>query len=221
MLTRGKLTVIVQISDGDMKATPAVGRIIVGSLGRVMLRAQGRTATPVPFILDEVDNLKFMPILEVLRDMGRKSGVALFPMWQSTGQVEKAWGNDGKRSWYASAAWRLYAMVNDEETAGEVSDRCGTYTVLNRTEGLSTSRQNPFSGGSFSRGVNDNTSEHPMPLISKYDVQTALRGDEAILIPRGKPALRCGRPMYWRRPEMADRIDRDPFRREAVVEAAE
>ena len=199
MLTRGKLTVIVQISDSDMKATPAVGRVIIGSMARVMLRAQGNTVTPVPFILDEVDYLKFMPILEVLRDQGRKSGAPLFPMWQSTGQTEKTWGKDGKRSWYASAAWRLYAAVNDEETAREVSKRCGTYTVLARTEGMTTSRQNPLSGGAWSRGTNDNTTEQRHPLLSEYEVQTALRPDEAIIIPRGKPALRCGRPLYWRR----------------------
>lgn len=214
-LTGGKLTVIVQISDGDMQTTPAVGRIIIGCLARVMLRANGQTKTPVPFILDEMDNLKFMPILQVLRDQGRKSGVPLFPMWQSTGQIEKTWGRDGKRSWYASAAWRLYASVNDEETAREVSKRCGSYTVLARTEGVSTSRQNPFSGGSWSRGTNDNTTEQAHPLLSEYEVQTALRPDEAIIIPRGKPALRCGRPLYWRRPEMKALIERDVYRQAA------
>lgn len=214
MLTGGNMTIIVQIAGGAMKATPAVGRVIIGSLARVMLRAEGRTATPVPFILDEVDSLKYMPILEELRDMGRKSGVALFPMWQSIGQIEKTWGQDGKKSWYASAAWRLYAMVNDESTAEEVSKRCGTYTILVRTEGDSTSAGGALSSNvSRTRSFNRNVSEQLRHLISAYEVQTALRPDEAIVIPKGKPALRCGRPLFWRRPEMANVVETDRYRR--------
>jgi type IV secretion system protein VirD4 len=212
-LVHGKQTVIVQIPDEAMKATPAVARVIVGSLARTVLRAKGKVATPIPFILDEMDLLGHMPILAVLRDMGRKSGVALFPMWQSTGQIEKTWGQDGKKAWYASAAWRLYAMVSDEDTAKEVSKRCGTYTVLSRSEGTSASTQNAFSNGSRTRGQNDTVSEQRRELISEYEVQTALRPDEAIIIPRGCRALRCGRPLYWRRPEMANLIRPDSFRR--------
>ena len=110
---------------------------------------------------------------------------------------------------------RLYAAVNDEETAREVSKRCGTYTVLARTEGMTTSRQNPLSGGAWSRGTSDNTTEQCHPLLSEYEVQTALRPDEAIIIPRGRPALRCGRPLYWRRPEMKKLVERDVYRQAA------
>lgn len=212
-LTRGKLTVILQISDDAMKATPAVARIIIGSLARTVLRARGHVATPIPFILDEMDLLGSMPILATMRDMGRKSGAALFPMWQSIGQIEDTWGKGGKTSWYASAGWRLYAAINDPETAAEVSKRCGTYTVLARTEGTSISSQNALSNGSRTRGVNGNTSEQRFELLSAYDAQTTLRPDEAIIIPKGRRALRCGRPLFWRRPEMASQISADQFRR--------
>lgn len=212
-LTGGKLTVIIQIPDEAMKATPAVARVAIGAMARTVLRAKGKTATPIPFILDEMDLLKNMPILATLRDMGRKSGVALFPMWQSTGQIERTWGSDGKKAWYASAAWRLYAAINDEETAVEVSKRCGSYTVLARTEGTSISTQNMMSNGSRTRGYNGNISEQRRDLLSPYEAQTALRPDEAIIIPKGKRALRCGRPLYWRRPEMASQVAVDQYRR--------
>ena len=214
-LVKGRLTVIVQVPDEAMKATPAVGRVIIGSLARIVLRANGKVATPIPFILDEMDLLKNMPILAVLRDMGRKSGVALFPMWQSAGQIEKAWGRDGKKAWYASAAWRLYAMVNDEETAEEVSKRCGTYTVVARTKGTSSSSQGAMSQSGGTYGESDNLSEQRRDLLTPYEVQTALRPDEAIIIPRGQPAMRCGRPLYWRRPEMVRVIEKDRFREAA------
>ena len=169
----------------------------------INIPAQGRTVTPVPFILDEMNLLKTMPILAVLRDMGRESGVALFPMWQSIGQIEDTWGKGGKKSWYAAAAWRLYTAINDEDTAREVSKRCGTYTVLTRSEGVSSNRPGGPNVSFGTRGQNDNITEQSMQLLSEYDAQTALRPDEAIVIVRGQPALRCGRPLYWRRPEMA------------------
>lgn len=211
-LTSGKLSVFLQIPDEAMKATPGVARVIIGALGRTMLRAQGKTATPVPFILDEVDLLKHMAILAVLRDMGRKSGVALFPMWQSAGQIEKTWGKDGKKAWYASAAWRMYASVNDDETAKEVSDRCGTYTVLTRTQSTSSSTQGGASSGSRTQSRSDNLVEQRRELLSPYEVQTAVRPDEAIIIPRGHAALRCGRPLWWRRPAMKALIEADRYR---------
>ena len=214
-LTKGHTTIIVQIPDEAMKATPAIGRVVMGSIARTLLRAKGRMATPVPFILDEMDLLKHMEIFAVLRDMGRKSKIPLFPMWQSVGQIEKTWGKEGKKAWYASAAWRLYAMVNDEETAEEVSRRCGTYTIITRSEGTSTSMQSSMSSGGRTKGVNDNLSEQKRELISTFEVQTALRPDEAIVIVRGKRALRCGRPMFWRRREMARLIEADRFREAA------
>jgi type IV secretion system protein VirD4 len=212
-ITRGKLTVIIQVPDDVMKTTPAVARVIIGALARTVMRVEGRVATPVPFILDEVDLLANMPILAIARDLGRKSGIALFPMWQSIGQIEKTWGQEGKKAWYASAAWRLYAMVNDEATAEEVSKRCGTYTMLSRSEGRSSSQQGAFSTGPRTWSSNDNVSEQRRDLISPYEVQTSLREDEAIIIPRGRRALRCGRPLYYRRPDMERRIEADRFLR--------
>ncbi|MDB5848226.1 MAG: traG [Rhodoferax sp.] len=212
-LRDGNLTVIIQ-ADDTMRSAPAMGRVIVGSLARVVSRAKGETASPVPFILDEMHSLGHMQILAEMRDQGRKMGVHLFPMWQSIGQIEETWGKEGKKSWYSSAAWRMYAMVNDAETAKEVSERCGTYTALTRTEGQSVSRQGMM--GRNTRGTNDNVSTARVDLISPYQVQTAMRPDEAIIIPRTGRALRCGRPLWFRRPEMRARILPDVMRKGAA-----
>jgi type IV secretion system protein VirD4 len=140
-------------------------------------------------------------------------------MWQSVGQIEKTWGKDGKKSWYASAGWRLYAAINDEETAIEVSKRCGTYTVLTHSEGTSTSLQSATSNGGRTRGYSGNVSERQHELLSPYQAQTSLSPDEAILIPKGCRAARVGRPMYFRRPEMAALVAVDQFRRVPAKEA--
>jgi len=43
-------------------------------------------------------------------------------------------------------------------------------------------------------------------------VRTRLRADEAIVFRRGAPPLRCGRAIYFRRPELRDRIEADRYR---------
>ena len=51
-------------------------------------------------------------------------------LWfQSTGQLEALYGREGKRSWYASAAYRVYAGIADEETAKEAAALFGGYTA--------------------------------------------------------------------------------------------
>ncbi|MDB5243765.1 MAG: Conjugal transfer protein traG [Spirosoma sp.] len=212
-ITQGNLTVVIQ-AGGAMATNPAVGRVIIGTFAGILRRAEGRTETPVPFILDEMAQLGYMRVLAELRDQGRKSGVALFPMWQSIGQIERAWGKDGVRDWYASAAWRMYLAVNDPATAEEVSREGGTYTILAHTEGTSRSRQGGFGSSAPTYGDNNNLTEQRRELISPYEVTNRVRADEALIKVRGYPLLRCGRPLWWRREDMRRVIQQDSYRRE-------
>jgi type IV secretion system protein VirD4 len=39
-----------------------------------------------------------------------------------------------------------------------------------------------------------------------------MRADEAIIFRRGAAPIRCGRPIYFRRPDLSARINPDRFR---------
>jgi len=106
----------------------------------------------------------------------------------------------------------LFAVVDDETTAAEISKTAGRYTVLARTEGTSSGMQSGLSSGSHSRGSNEGLSEQARDLIRPDEVRTRLRADEAIVFRRGAPPLRCGRAIYFRRPELRDRIETDRYR---------
>lgn len=211
-LTAGKLSVFIQVPMETLRATPEVARVIVGSLLGAAYRAEGKIAGRVLFLLDEVNFLGKLKVLEDARDAGRKYGITLLCMWQSLGQLTDTWGKEGKGSWFNSCSWRLFAVVDDEGTAEEVSRTAGRYTVLARTQGQSSSRQSGGNSGSSNRGRNEGLSEQPRELIKPDEVRTRMRADEAIIFRRGAPPLRCGRPIFFRRPDLKARVEADRYR---------
>jgi type IV secretion system protein VirD4 len=211
-LARGKLTVFVQIPMDALRATPETARVVIGALLSAVYRAEGSLQGRVLFLLDEVNFLGRMKVLEDARDAGRKYGITLVAMWQSLGQLTETWGRDSKTSWFNACSWRLFAVVDDETTATEISKTAGRYTVLARTEGTSSGMQSGLSSGSRSRGTNEGLSEQARDLIPPDEVRTRLRADEAIVFRRGAPPLRCGRAIYFRRAELTARVEADRYR---------
>ncbi len=211
-LAGGKLTVFIQVPMESLRATPEVARVIVGSLLGAAYRADGRLSGRVLFLLDEVNFLGKLKVLEDARDAGRKYGITLLCMWQSLGQLTDTWGKEGKGSWFNSCSWRLFAAVDDDGTAEEVSRTAGKYTVLARTQGQSSSTQSGGVAGSRNRGMNEGLSEQARELIKPDEVRTRMRADEAIIFRRGAAPLRCGRPIFFRRPELKARVEADRYR---------
>jgi len=211
-LAGGKLTVFIQVPMESLRATPEVARVIVGSLLGAAYRADGKLAGRVLFLLDEVNFLGKLKVLEDARDAGRKYGITLLCMWQSLGQLVDTWGKEGKGSWFNSCSWRLFAAVDDDGTAEEVSKTAGKYTVLARTQGQSSSTQSGGVAGSRNRGMNEGLSEQARELIKPDEVRTRMRADEAIIFRRGAAPLRCGRPIFFRRPELKARVEADRYR---------
>ena len=214
-LTQGGLSVFVQIPMDALRATPEVARVTVGALLSAVYRAEGRVRGRILFLLDEVNFLGKLKALEDARDAGRKYGITLVSMWQSLGQLAETWGKDAKTSWFNACSWRLFAVVDDEATANEVSRMAGRYTVLARTEGASRGTQSGLSRASRNRGTNEGLAEQSRELIRPDEVRTRMRADEAIIFRRGAPPLRCGRAIYFRRPEMLVRIAADRYREAA------
>ena len=91
-LPGGGLDVFIQVPGEILKSYPAVGRVIIGSLMRAMVQANGLHAKRVLFCLDEADLLGRMNVLEEARDRGRKYGITLMMLYQSVGQLEHHFG---------------------------------------------------------------------------------------------------------------------------------
>ena len=202
-LCAGRLTVFVQIPLKVLQSTPWLGRVVIGALLNAAYEADGRVQGRILFLLDEVSRLGPMAVLETARDAGRKYGVALLLLYQSVGQLIEQWGRDGARAWYDSTSWRLYAAVQGPETARELSQVCGEHGVVTTSRGDSagTSARGLTTGHSNS-GVSQSRSEMRRALITPDELLQDTRADEAFVIVRGSRPIRCGRAIYFWRPEM-------------------
>ena len=215
-LTGGKLTVFVQIPLHVLDNTPALGRVVIGALLNAVYEADGVLKGRVLFLLDEVARLGFMKVITQARDAGRKYGITMLLLYQSLGQLIEQWGMDGKKSWYESTSWRLFAAVQDRETAREVSELCGEYAVVSTSTGDTEGSQSRGSmGASSSSGRSENRSEIKRALIKPEEIIQDSRVDEAFVMVRGSPPLRCGRAIYFRRREWDGLVGKNRFHRDA------
>ncbi len=211
-LAGGKLTVFLQIPLAVLQDTPALGRVVIGAMLNAVYEADGKVQGRVLFLLDEVARLGFMGIIETARDAGRKYGITMMLLYQSLGQLIRQWGPEGKRSWYDSSAWRLFATVQDPDTAREVSAMCGEYGVVTTSSGDTEGNQSRGgTGNSSSRGRSENRSETKRALIKPEELIQDTRSDEAIVIMGRSKPLRCGRAIFFRRREWEGNVDDNRF----------
>jgi type IV secretion system protein VirD4 len=211
-LAAGRTSVFVCIPLKALHSTPAVARVIIGALLNAAYEADGEVEGRILFLLDEAARLGPMGIVTTARDAGRKYGITLHLLYQSVGQIIEQWGAEGKRAWYESASWRAYAAVKDEETAKELAATVGEYGVLAWSEGQNTGTHGKgFEMGSRSRGHTQTFHELKRPLIRPEEIMHDAREDEMFVIPRGGRPLRCGRAIYFRRPEFVERVAPNRF----------
>jgi type IV secretion system protein VirD4 len=211
-LVGGRVTVFVQVPLKTLQTTPALGRVIVGALLNAAYEADGRMQGRILFLLDEVARLGTMGVLEQARDAGRKYGITLLLLYQSLGQLIGQWGREGKQAWYDATSWRLFAAVQDPDTARELSAMCGEYGVVATARGDSTGSQGRGAGfGTSSSGRSENRSEIRRALIKPEEIIQDTRADEAFVLVRGARPLRCGRAIYFRRADMAPLVAANRF----------
>jgi type IV secretion system protein VirD4 len=216
-LTGGKLTVFLQIPLKVLRDTPAVGRVLVGALLNALYEADGDVSGRVLFMLDEVRRLGPMKILEVARDAGRKYGITLQLLYQAEDQLVEQWGRQGRNAWFDSVSWRMYAAVQNTDTAKSVSDAAGGHSVMAESEGDNRGSQGkPLEAGSRSMGTSSNRHEMARALIRPDELMQDVRGDEAFVFARGSKPLRCGRAIYFRRPELRAAIEASRFHKVAA-----
>ena len=91
-----------------LDTTPALARTVIGALLNAAYQANGNFDGRILYLLDEVARLGYMRIIETARDAGRKFGITMQLLYQSTGQIEKQWGMEGKNAWYR---WRLASQL--------------------------------------------------------------------------------------------------------------
>src|SRR6185437_2845822 len=206
-LTAGQLTVFLQIPLKVLQDTPAVGRVLVGALTNSVYEAGGNVRGRVLFLLDEVARLGRMKILETARDAGRKYRITLQLLYQSEDQLTEQWGRHGRNAWFDCVSWRMYAGIQNPDTAKSVSDAAGGHAVMAESAGDNRGSQGKMlETGSRSKGSSTNRHELSRALLRPDELLQDVRTHEAFVFGRNAKPLRCGRAIYFRRPELRDVI---------------
>jgi type IV secretion system protein VirD4 len=217
-LLNGKTTIFLKMPLKVLETTPGISRTIIGALLNAAYEADGNLSGRILYLLDEAARLGYMKILETARDAGRKYGITMQLLYQSSGQIVDQWGEQGKRSWYDGVSYRCYAAVQDLDTATELENSFGTYGVMASSEGSNTGRSGKaLAASNLSRGSNISYHEISRPLIRKAELMHDTRDDEMFVLTRGSPPLRCGRAIYFRRPEMTARVAANRFYKKVAL----
>jgi type IV secretion system protein VirD4 len=211
-ITRGNVTVFIALPLKALEETPAAARTIVGALLNAAYEADGNVKGRILFLLDEVARLGPMSILETARDAGRKYGITMQLLYQSSGQIADQFGPSGKRDWFNAASWISYSAVKDPETARELSEICGQHGVVGWSESENKGTHGKaMEPGSRSRGTALTYSEAGRYLIRPEEIMHDLRDDVQLVIPKkGRPLL-CGKAIFFRRKEFRVRVAANRF----------
>jgi type IV secretion system protein VirD4 len=204
-IAAGKTSVFINIDLATMENHPGLARVIIGACLKAVYNRDGEMSGRVLFLLDEAARLGYMRILETARDAGRKYGISLVLLYQSIGQMREAYGRDATSKWFESSSWVSFSAINDSDTAEYISRRCGDTTV--EVDQLSRSSQMSGSSRTRSRQLTRR------PLILPHEV-TRMRTDEQIVFTAGNPPLRCGRAIWFRRPDMKGMMGDNRFHKQ-------
>ena len=208
-LAKGKTDIFINVPLESLLATPAIGKIIMAAFLNSLMQSDGNYEKRTMVLIDEAFQLGkgFQPILKA-RDVGRKYGMSLALLYQSVGQLVDNYGEEGRQAFFESAAYRIYSAVQDNRTASDLSDECGSYTGYTRNSSSST-RSGIF--GFFGPdSYSSSKSMTKVPLITADEIKQ-MRQDEALVFTVGNPPLRCSRPIYFRRPDMVKRTAENRF----------
>lgn len=209
-----RMTVFIQIPLAALINRPEVARVLIGALMNSVIRFDGRMPQKkVLFLLDEMARLDKMKVLETARDTGRKYGIVIHGMFQSEPQFDTIWTKEGRRAWYGGSSWYAFSAVQDVDTAREIATLLGKHSVMAYSEGDNSGRQASWEPGrgSRSRGKQINQHEIGRDLMNTAEIIADMPLDEMIVFIRGQKPLRVKRAVWFRRPDIACRVEDNRF----------
>lgn len=203
-------TVFVQVDLPTLYATPAVIRVVLDAVAWTFVEADGAYARRCLMLTDETKRIGKMNVIDLVLGTGRKYGLTLHQAWLSEAEITATYGDDALDYWFENVSWRAYGAIRGRKTAEGVSKEAGEHAVIATSEGdNSGTSAKPAEWGSKSKGISANRHEVARALIKPDELMEA-RTDELFVIAGGRK-LRCGRALYFRRPEMVALTDDNRF----------
>ncbi|WP_170565641.1 type IV secretory system conjugative DNA transfer family protein [Ruegeria atlantica] len=154
------------------------------------------------FLIDEARILGGMNALNNIRDAGRSIGLHLMLIYQSYGQLTKAWGGEaGAAAWLDSCEARVISAVGSSRTANDIVTMLGRRTLRTRVQGSSASSpvMTPM-GGTVSSSEQEQIRE--VPLMSVATLGQLPAHGSIIFTRRSRPVL-ATKAIFFTREKMA------------------
>lgn len=162
----------------------------------------GRLPVPIVFQLDEVANVCRIPALPDLVSHVGSRGIFLAIYLQSPAQARAAWGDDGWDKLFGSSVVRIVGRgLIDIQFLKNMSDAAGEQPVLRYTSSRSSNGR--MGGGSTTSG--EQWTMEPILPVSKLVAMPQWR---AVAFAAGEAPIWLELVPYFRRPELAARVDR-------------
>jgi type IV secretion system protein VirD4 len=208
-LLLGHTTVFLNIDTRTLEVAPVIPRVLVGALLNTIFMAEGHVHSLIAFFIDETALLGRLKALKTARDLGRHGGIVIHTLWQSLSQLRDIWGVEQTRAWIDAFSWMAFASIRAAGSGKDLQEILGGHGVLAYSEGSNQGQQQPFglSFGTFSRGQNANIHEIHRALITAAEMQQDLRTDDQIIVTDTGMPIRCGRCLWYRRPEIQALIE--------------
>jgi type IV secretion system protein VirD4 len=211
----GRVDVFINVPLKTLDSTPQAARLIIGALLNAKYeQGVNNSDERTLFLIDEMPRLRKMDILETARDAGRGYGVTLWAIVQDLGQLEKYYGETGRRSWLENCQIKTFFGISDIKTASLLAEMLGKSTIEVTTTGHSTGSSHGFLEifGQSNASTNSSTNLTDRDLmtadeIMRMTVDSAGVPDEQLLFLRGTAPLKCGLAKWYRRPEWASLVD--------------
>ena len=159
------VAIFLQIPDEKETRHILASLIVLQAYKELVAKANEETnltlKRPVYFILDEFGNLPKVHKLEQMVTVGRSRNIWLSLVVQSYAQLSKVYDNDAAEIIKANCNTQVFIGTTDQKTVEEFSKRCGKYTVVSKTVGVTKGQDK----------VSENYRLEERPLIYPSELQ--------------------------------------------------
>ena len=181
-------------------------RIIISVVSSALMRAQKeRMHKRYPFLLDEIAQLKYFPLVEEMIEVGGNLGIRVIAAFQSLNQIKTY----KKHDLFEGMAVKQFFGVNDLDTVKWIRGLSGTRTVKTESSSESVNQKGKFVSSPDNKGFSTSEQEAGVALIHDDQILT-MPWNEQLIFLSGKRPIKCNRISYFLDPRYRGMFERNP-----------
>jgi type IV secretory pathway TraG/TraD family ATPase VirD4 len=181
-------TVYLRLPEEHLERLPTFVRLVIGSLGKDLIATwnsvRGRGCRRV-FLFHEEGGIFPLPNLAGFISTARSKGITYNGYYQSTGQLEDAYGPEKARTIRQNMYTTVFLKPNDTEDSERIETKLGRGSAFSHSKNL---RQ----GSEFSEGF----SEQALPVMAARQLEEMNEDHAIVFHGNGKP-IKAQRLKWW------------------------